>query len=139
MQRRVWLGIAIALLVAIPFGWSEIRRRELRGLVDEPPAVHIEAESWRLFYDRLIASPFFQGMRESEAVGEILASPGGRDFMDLRGGLEVVLDEDPAQLFLRTFGRRLDGGVWLRKTGWISVIHPALAPTFCPPRSHANS
>ncbi len=121
MQRPIWIAVAIALLVAIWYGWSAIRERELRGLVDAEPVVHIEAESWRIFYDRVVDSPSFRSLRESEAVEEVLDSPAGRDFMDIRNGLEVVLDEDPAELFLRTFGRRLEGGIWIRPTGGLAV------------------
>jgi len=117
MRRRVALGIALCLLVAMPLAWSLYRERELLALVDARPALSFQVENARELYDRFLGSQSFQILQTSGPYLAFWDSEHGRMLESVRRGLTVVLHDDPINLLLQAIGRRAHGALWIRPTG----------------------
>ncbi|HVP28458.1 MAG TPA: hypothetical protein VMW35_04775 [Myxococcota bacterium] len=125
-RRRVALGIALCLLVAVPLAWSLYRQRELLALVDAPPALSFQVENARELYDRFLASQSFQSLQTSSPYLAFWDTDQGRMLETVRHGLSVVLRDDPIDLLLQAIGRRAHGALWIRPTGGQAVALIAL-------------
>ena len=126
MRRRLALGIALGLLVAVPLAWTLYRQHELLWLLDEPPQLAFRLENARALHDRLLASRTWTSLRHSDAYARFLESPRGSMIETVRHGMTVVLDDDPSELLLRAFGRRVVGALWNRPTGGVASALIAL-------------
>lgn len=125
-RRRVALGIALCLLVAVPLAWSLYRQRELLALVDAPPALSFQVENARELYDRFLASQSFQSLQTSSPYLAFWDTDQGRMLETVRHGLSVVLRDDPIDLLLQAIGRRAHGALWIRPTGGQAIALIAL-------------
>jgi hypothetical protein len=126
MRRRIALGVALCLFIAMPLAWSLYRRSELLALVDAPPALSFQVESARELYDRFLASQSFQILQTSGPYLAFWDSEQGRMLESVRRGLTVVLHDDPIHLLLQVIGRRARGALWIRPTGGQAIALIAL-------------